>query len=96
MSPRNRSRPPAQRGPDWHALGADAVLSELGASASGLTEQEARARLARHGPNRLPSAPRRGPLVRFALQFHNVLIYVLLASAAVPGRRARRVVTPYR
>jgi magnesium-transporting ATPase (P-type) len=85
-----------QPSPPWHALEVGEALERLDTSAAGLAETEARARLARHGPNRLPSAPRRGPLVRFALQFHNVLIYVLLASAAVPGRRARRVVTPYR
>jgi magnesium-transporting ATPase (P-type) len=35
------------------------------------------------GPNRLPQAARRGPLKRFLLQFHNLLIYALLAAAAM-------------
>ena len=36
-----------------------------------------------HGPNRLPEARARGPLMRFLAQFHNVLIYVLLGAAVV-------------
>ncbi|MFO1392429.1 MAG: HAD-IC family P-type ATPase [Steroidobacteraceae bacterium] len=49
----------------------------------GLTTAEARARLARHGPNVLPSAP---PPSRFAIalrQLKSPLIYVLLAAAVV-------------
>ena len=49
----------------------------------GLSKAEAERRLAVHGPNRLPAGGRRSALARFALQFHNVLIYVLLASAVV-------------
>jgi magnesium-transporting ATPase (P-type) len=93
MTPRNSSGSRSRHGPAWHALGVDAVLSELGAPASGLTEQEARSRLARHGANRLPDPPRRGPLARFAFQFHNVLIYVLLGSAAVTAALAHWVDT---
>ena len=36
-----------------------------------------------HGPNRLPAPPRRSALLRFLDQFRNLLIYVLLGSAAV-------------
>jgi magnesium-transporting ATPase (P-type) len=35
------------------------------------------------GPNRLSERRGRGPLARFLLQFHNVLIYILLVAAAV-------------
>jgi len=66
-----------------HALPADAVLRHLQADAAGLTEAEAAARLAQFGPNRLPEAARRGPLMRFLMQFNNVLIYVLLGAAAL-------------
>ena len=44
---------------------------------------EARRRLADHGPNSLPQTRSRRPLLRFLAQFNNVLIYVLLAAAAV-------------
>jgi hypothetical protein len=49
----------------------------------GLSSGEAARRLAESGPNRLPEAARRGPVVRFLQQFHNLLIYVLLAAALV-------------
>jgi magnesium-transporting ATPase (P-type) len=39
----------------------------------------------RYGPNRLPEAPPRGPLMRLLAQFHNLLIYVLLGAALIAG-----------
>ncbi|MCU0935792.1 MAG: HAD-IC family P-type ATPase [Gammaproteobacteria bacterium] len=68
----------------WHAEARASALAQLGSSeVTGLSAEEARRRLARFGPNRLPPPRRRGPLLRFLLQFHNPLIYVLLAAAAV-------------
>ncbi len=67
--------------PAWHSQEPAEVLAELAASAQGLTDDQAAERLERHGHNRLPASPRSGPLRRFLLQFHNVLIYVLLAAA---------------
>ena len=69
----------------WHALPTEAVLEQLDTSPQGLSGAEATARLARHGPNRLPEPPRRGTLLRFLDQFRNLLIYVLLGSAAISG-----------
>ena len=69
--------------PAWHALTAGEVLGRVGGGAGGLSAAEAGRRLQTFGPNRLPAARRQGPLVRFLLQFHNILIYVLLGSAAV-------------
>jgi len=68
---------------DWHALEAPQALAELASTRGGLTPAEAIARLEMHGPNRLPPPPRRGAVMRFLAQFHNVLIYVLIASAAI-------------
>jgi calcium-translocating P-type ATPase len=68
-----------------HALDQADCLAALKAGQAGLTTPEAAERLARHGPNRLPEVRGRGPLLRFLLQFHNVLIYVLLGAAAVTG-----------
>jgi magnesium-transporting ATPase (P-type) len=67
----------------WHALSGEDVLSRLHASAHGLSAAEAKERLAQYGANRLRPAQRRGPVMRFLLQFHNILIYVLVAAAAV-------------
>ncbi len=67
----------------WHALPAEQVLQELQTAPGGLSDAEAAQRLDTHGPNRLPPPQRHGPVVRFLLQFHNILIYVLLAAAAV-------------
>ncbi len=66
-----------------YAMPAPDVLSALAARSGQLGAQEAQRRLAKHGPNRLPEAPKRSPLLRFLAHFHNVLIYVLLAAAVV-------------
>jgi magnesium-transporting ATPase (P-type) len=67
----------------WHNMLVDDVLNILHADTHGLTCDEAAARLQTYGPNRLPEVGKRSALVRFILQFHNVLIYVLLGSAAI-------------
>jgi len=68
---------------DWHAREASDVLGALGTTGNGLSPAEAAKRLSEDGPNRLEAGARRGALVRFLLQFHNLLIYVLLAAAAI-------------
>lgn len=68
---------------DPHSRPAEACLEALDARPEGLTDAEAAARLARHGPNRLPEARTRGPIRRFLAQFNNVLIYVLLVASVV-------------
>ncbi|RSK32312.1 cation-transporting P-type ATPase [Rhodovulum iodosum] len=69
--------------PTFHARSAEDVLEALSAGRAGLTKDEAAGRLAESGPNRLPEPPKRSPLLRFLSHFHNVLIYVLIVSAAV-------------
>ncbi len=69
----------------WHSLDTGEVLARLESSREGLDEAEVARRRARFGANLLPQPKRRGPLLRFLLQFHDVLIYVLLVSAAVTG-----------
>ena len=66
----------------WHTLSSEQVLQELETAPGGLSAAEAARRLAIHGLNQLRPPQQRGPLLRFLLQFHNVLIYVLLAAAA--------------
>ncbi|MBE2258875.1 MAG: HAD-IC family P-type ATPase [Rhodobacteraceae bacterium] len=75
--------PTAEKSPVWHALPVADVLRALAVTQTGLAPQEAAQRLARHGRNALPPAQRHGPWRRFALQFHNPLIYVLLAAGLI-------------
>ena len=67
---------------DWHAQTPDSVRTTLATPDTGLTAADAAGRLEHHGPNRLPPPKTVGPWKRFLRQFDNVLIYVLLASAA--------------
>ncbi|NLC71234.1 MAG: cation-transporting P-type ATPase [Desulfuromonadaceae bacterium] len=67
----------------WHALDSEEILAQLGTSGEGLSFEQAQKRLREHGPNRLPPPHRRSSLVRFLLQFHNLLIYVLLVAAVI-------------
>jgi magnesium-transporting ATPase (P-type) len=67
----------------WHAVSADDALAQVDSTRIGLTTDAARQSRARFGPNRLAPPRTRGPLLRFLLQFHNVLIYVLLGAAAI-------------
>jgi magnesium-transporting ATPase (P-type) len=71
--------------PAWHALPGDEALRRLGSREAGLGMAEARARLERHGPNRMPTPARRGALRRFLAQFQNVI-----ALAVGMQRMARR------
>src|SRR5262249_9527706 len=68
----------------WHALAMDEGVRRLNAnSRRGLGPAEASQRLAGYGPNRLPAGTTQGPLLRFLRQFHNILVYVLLAAGFV-------------
>ncbi len=67
----------------WHSLSSEDVLGFLKSSSSGLTESDALERRKAFGSNRLPEPARRSDWVRFFLQFHNILIYVLLGSAVL-------------
>ncbi len=69
-----------------HRLPAHEVVLLLEADVDqGLTSSEAARRLERFGANVLPKLHRHGPLLRFLLQLHHPLIYVLLAATAVTG-----------
>ncbi len=67
----------------WHAGSVEATLAAFDATPDGLGAAEVLRRLERHGYNRMPEGERRSALSRFLSQFNNVLIYVLLAAAAV-------------
>ena len=67
----------------WHALEAEATLVALASQAQGLSVEAAAERLAQYGPNRLTPPKPRPAWLRFLVQFHDVLIYVLLAAAVL-------------
>ena len=68
---------------DWHVQEVREVLERLGTHTEGLDDGEAARRLAEYGANLIPPPRRRSPLMRLLAQFHNVLIYVLLAAGVV-------------
>ena len=68
---------------NWHTQPSGDVLNKLQTGPEGLSAQEAEQRLSVHGLNRLPEPKKQSVFKRFFLQFHNILIYVLLVSAAI-------------
>ncbi|MGL4994743.1 MAG: cation-translocating P-type ATPase, partial [Deefgea sp.] len=75
---------PTQDAVAWHALPAEEALQQLSTnSAQGLTADEAASRLKKHGLNLLPMGKKQSALMRFLLQFNNVLVYVLLGAAVL-------------
>ena len=66
-----------------HASPSSEVLKALSASVNGLSQTEAAARLEIYGPNRLRQVKKKSALARFLMQFHNVLIYVLIGAGVV-------------
>jgi Ca2+-transporting ATPase len=74
----------AAAAPPWHSLEADRVAADLGSSAqTGLTETEARRRLAQGGPNLLPLPKARSRLDMLLGQFASLPVGLLAAAAAV-------------
>lgn len=67
----------------WHALDCESALKAVESQVVGLTQEEAAQRLARYGPNRLRPPRKRAAWQRFLMQFHNVLIYILLGAGLV-------------
>ena len=71
---------------NWHAIPAEEATGLLESGpASGLTQAEAETRLRRFGPNQMTAQKRLSEWMRFLLQFHQPLIYILLGSVVVSG-----------
>ncbi len=75
--------PPDPAPPHWHAEPEHAVLARLGVDGSGLSAAEARERLRRHGPNRLPQQSGPSAAVLLARQVTGPLMWALLLAAGV-------------
>ncbi len=67
----------------WHTMTPADTEQALQTGHQGLTEAQVRERRATYGPNRLAPPKRRGPLLRFFMQFHNILLYVMLGAACI-------------
>lgn len=67
----------------WHALAPAEALKRLQTDPDrGLDDVEVRRRRAEHGPNEMTARAGVAAWKRFLLQFHQVLVYVLLAASA--------------
>lgn len=67
----------------WHNLSHVNVEQALETGPSGLTDAEAQSRVAKYGLNQLAAPKRRGPLRRLLMQFHSILLYVMLGAALI-------------
>jgi len=68
---------------DWHAREIREIFTVLKTTKSGLSFDEARKRLAKHGPNKLPEEKRLTQVQIFLNQFKSPLVYILAAAALV-------------
>jgi magnesium-transporting ATPase (P-type) len=68
----------------WHGLQIAEAVELLDTDLDkGLSEDEAKIRLAKYGPNRVTRRPETPAWKRFLLQFHQPLIYMLLLAGAI-------------
>jgi len=67
----------------WHALEIDSVLTILDGARSGISEESARERLMRYGPNLLPDTIRRSRFGILIDQFASLPVALLAAAAAL-------------
>ncbi|RPJ63264.1 MAG: HAD family hydrolase, partial [Dehalococcoidia bacterium] len=72
------------KGRIWYQLTVEDVFKALESGNIGLSTNAARAKLGQYGYNAL-DVKKNGAMVRFLLQFHNPLLYVLIAAAIIAG-----------
>ncbi len=72
------------RSSQWHHLSVQEVTQHLDTNLeTGLTSAVATKRQEHFGANELKSKPGKSPLLRFLLQFHQPLLYILLVAGAI-------------
>ncbi len=70
----------------WHSISAEEAASSLGVSvAAGLSTAEVTRRQAENGPNRMSARRGKPPWLKFLLQFHQPLVYIMLVAVGVTG-----------
>jgi len=67
----------------FHSEPVEKVLKKLSSGISGLSHKEAKTLLQDFGPNEIPEKKAKHPVLIFLKQFHSVLIYILIAAAAI-------------
>jgi P-type Ca2+ transporter type 2C len=67
----------------WYAKSLADTFDILGTSEHGLKKSEARERLERNGPNKLPDTKVDGSFIIFLRQFQSPLIYILMIAAGI-------------
>lgn len=73
-----------RQSPPWHHRTADQVVADWSSDAErGLSTELAAERLQGFGPNLLTSRRGQGPVLRFLLQFHQPLVYILLVAVVI-------------
>ncbi|RDV14587.1 cation-transporting P-type ATPase [Pontibacter diazotrophicus] len=75
---------PAEKQHPWHSMVPAEVMEELEVSPeNGLSDEEVMARQEQYGRNVMTPKKQQSAFVRFMLQFHQPLIYILLAATVV-------------
>lgn len=68
----------------WHSIEADKVLETQNSDKKkGLSDKEVKERTEKFGRNEIPRGKKRSWFLRLLMQFHNVLIYVLMVAAVI-------------
>lgn len=67
----------------YHSKKIEEIFKELGTSKTGLTEKEAEKRLQKYSFNEIKQAKKISPIKIFLQQFHNILIYILIAAVII-------------
>lgn len=68
---------------NWHSITKENCLKELNTTEAGLTEEEAKQRLLRFGPNRLEERGKKNLFAMLLEQFKDPLVMVLLAASLI-------------
>lgn len=67
----------------WHGVAADSTAQAFDSPESGLSPDEAGARLRKFGANQLAAARPLHPLLRLLRQFHNLLLYLMMTAGII-------------
>lgn len=76
----------------FYAQTPEEVFQEVGTTAEGLSKTEAQERLAAYGPNELDAGKKKSMLMKFAEQFKDLMILVLIVAAIISAVVSHEVV----